>query len=182
MVRRARAYGVAFVAAAALAAAGCGGNDSEVSASTQWAGDLCTAVNTWRNSISATASTLKAKPTREGLQQAASDAEETTKTLIDTVKGLGAPDTTSGEEARATVDSLASSLQSDVETIKGAVENVSDVQGLLAAASTVSATVTNISTQLSSSIDDLGALRNTDDELKQSFEDADSCDGVIPGS
>ena len=96
------------------------------------------------------------------------------------MKGLGAPDTTSGEEARATVDSLASSLQSDVETIKGAVENVSDVQGLLAAASTVSTTVTNISTQLSSSIDDLGALRNTDDELKQSFEDANSCDGLLP--
>ena len=179
---RARAYGVAFVAAAALAAAGCGGNDNEVPAATQWAGDLCTAVNTWRNSIATTASTLASNPTREGLQQAASDAEATTRTLIDTVKGLGAPDTTSGDEARATVDSLASSLQSDVETIKGAVENVSDVQGLLAAVSTVSETVANISTQLSSSFDDLGALRDTDDELKQAFADADSCDGVIPGS
>ena len=178
----ARAYGVAFVAAAALAAAGCGGDDSEVSASTQWAGDLCTAVNTWRNEIAATASTLASNPTREGLEQAASDAESTTKTLIDTVEGLGAPDTTSGQEARATVDSLASSLQSDVETIRGAVENVSDVQGLLAAVSTVSKTVANISAELSSSLDDLGSLRNTDDELKQSFADADSCAGVIPGS
>ena len=179
---QARAYGVAFVAAATLAAAGCGGNDNEVPASTQWAGDLCTAVNTWRNSIATTASALASNPTREGLQQAASDAEATTSTLIDTVKGLGAPDTTSGEEARAAVDSLATSLQSDVETIKGAVENVSDVQGLLAAVSTVSATVTNISKQLSSSLDDLGALRDTDDELKQSFADAESCNGVIPGS
>ena len=179
---RARAYAVAVVAAVTVVAAGCGGNDNQVSASTQWAGDLCTAVNTWRNSIAATASTLASNPTREGLQQAASDAEATTKTLIDTVQGLGAPDTTSGDQARATVDSLASSLQSDVETIKGAVENVSGVQGLLTAVSTVSATVANISTQLSSSLDDLGALRNTDDELKQSFADADSCDGVIPGS
>lgn len=176
-----RALGAALVAGLALVAAGCGGGN-DVSASTQWAGDLCTAVNTWRNSIAATASTLGSNPTRQGLEAAATDAEATTRTLIDTVRGLGAPDTTSGEEARAALESLATSLQSDVETIKDAVDNVSDVQGLLAAASTVSTTVANISTQLSSSLDDLGALRQADDELKQSFEDADSCDGVVPGS
>jgi hypothetical protein len=178
---RARALGAALVAGLALAAAGCGGGN-ETSASTQWAGDLCTAVNTWRNSIAATASTLSSNPTREGFQQAANEAEATTRTLIDTVKGLGAPDTKSGDQARAAVDSLATSLQSDVDTIKGAVENVSDVQGLLAAVSTVSTTVANISTQLKSSLDDLAALRQSDDELKQSFEDAESCNGVVPGS
>ena len=178
---RARALGAAFVAGAALVAAGCdGGND--VSASTQWADDLCTAINTWRNSIATTASTLTSNPTREGLEQAAADAEATTRTLIDTVKGLGAPDTQSGDQARAAVDSLATSLQSDVDTIKGAVENVSDVQGLLTAVSTVSGSVANISKQLSSSLNELGALRETDDELKQSFEGADSCNGVVPGS
>jgi hypothetical protein len=179
---RARALAGALVACAALAAAACGGDDNEVPASTQWAGDLCTAINTWRNSIATTASTLESNPTRQGLEQAAADAEETTRTLIDTVKGLGAPDTTSGDEAKAAVDSLATSLQSDVETIKGAVANVSDVQGLLGAVSTVTTTVANISSQLSSSLDDLGALRDTDDELKQAFADAESCDGVVPGS
>jgi hypothetical protein len=179
---RARALGAALIVCTALAAAACGGDDNEVSASTQWAGDVCTAINTWRNSIATTASTLTSNPTREGLEQAAADAEATTRTLIDTVKGLGAPDTTSGDQAKAAVDSLATNLESDVETIKGAVENVSDVQGLLGAVSTVTAAVANISSQLSSSLDDLGALRDTDDELKQSFEDADSCDGVIPGS
>jgi len=179
---RVRALGATLLAGAVLTAAGCGGDDNQVSASTQWAGDLCTAVNTWRNSIATTASTLTSNPTRDGLEQAAADAEATTRTMIDTVKGLGAPDTTSGDEAKAAVDSLATSLQSDVETIKGAVEGVSDVQGLLAAASTVSSTVADISTQLSSTLDELGALRDSDDELKQAFSDADSCDGVIPGS
>jgi hypothetical protein len=177
-----RALGATLLAAAVLAATGCGGDGNEVSASTQWAGELCTAINTWRNSIATTASSLASNPTREGLEQAADEAEATTRTLIDTVQGLGAPDTESGQEARAAVDSLATSLESDVETIKSAVEGVSDVQGLLDAASTVTKTVANISAQLSSSLDDLGALRDTDDELQQSFEDADSCDGVIPGS
>ncbi len=180
-MERARAFAVALVACVALAASACGGDDNE-SASTQWAGDLCTAINTWRDSIATTASTLTSNPTRAGLEQAAADAEETTKTLIDTVKGLGAPDTTSGEEARAAVESLGTSLQSDVDKIEQAVEGVSDVQGLVGAVSTVTATVANISSQLSSSLDDLGALRDADDELRQSFEDAESCDGVVPGS
>jgi methyl-accepting chemotaxis protein len=179
---RTRAIAVAIVACAALAVSACGGDDGEVSASTQWAGDLCTAINTWRDSIAATASTLESDPSREGLEQAAADAEETTRTLIDTVKGLGAPDTANGDEARAAVESLATSLESDVDTIKEAVDGVSDVQGLLGAVSTVTATVANISTQLSSSLDDLSALRDADDELRQSFEDAESCDGVVPGS
>jgi hypothetical protein len=178
---RARALGAALVAGASLAAAGCGGGN-DVPASTQWADGLCTAVNTWRDSIATTASTLTSNPTRAGLEQAAADAEATTTTLIDTVEGLGAPDTESGDQARAAVDSLATSLQSDVDTINGAVDNVSDVQGLLAAVSTVSGAVANISKELSSSLDDIGALRQADDELKQSFEDADSCDGVVPGS
>ena len=65
---------VILVACATLAAAACGGDDNEVSASTQWAGDLCTAVNTWRNSIATTASQLTSNPTRAGLEQAAADA------------------------------------------------------------------------------------------------------------
>ena len=80
------------------------------------------------------------------------------------------------------MESLVTSLQSDVDEIEQAVEGVSDVQGLLGAVSTVTATVANISSQLSSSLDDIGALRDADDELRQSFEDAESCDGVVPGS
>jgi hypothetical protein len=179
---RARALAVILVACATLAAAACGGDANEVSASTQWAGDLCTAVNTWRDSIATTASQLTSNPTRAGLEQAAADAEATTRALIDTVKGLGAPDTTSGDEARAAVESLATSLESDIATIEQAVGSVSGVQGLLGAVSTVTATVANISKQLSSSLDDLAALRDADDELRQSFADADSCDGVVPGS
>lgn len=176
-----RMLATALVAGTALLAAACGGNDeSQVSASTQWANDLCTAVNTWRSDIASTAETLTSNPSRAGFQQAADDAKKTTETLIDTVKGLGAPDTQSGEHARATIDTLSTELSTDVETIQTAVEDVSGVQGLLTAATTVSATVAKISDQLSSSMDDLSALRDVDDQLKQSFADANSCDGLVP--
>ena len=52
---RTRTLAAALVAAIALVAAGCGGDDESVPAATQWAGDVCTAVNTWRSDIAATA-------------------------------------------------------------------------------------------------------------------------------
>lgn len=176
-----RMLAAALVAGTALLAAACGGNDeSQVSASTQWANDLCTAVNTWRSDIASTAETLTSNPSRAGFEQAADDAQNTTETLVNAVKGLGAPDTKAGEQARATIDTLATELSTDVETIQNAVEDVSGVQGLLTAATTVSTTVAKISDQLSSSVDDIAALRQVDDQLKQSLADATSCDGLVP--
>ncbi|MCZ7589815.1 MAG: hypothetical protein M5U27_13360 [Gaiella sp.] len=89
-----RSAGAALAVAAALAAAACGGD--EPSAATRWAGDLCTAVSTWRSEIADTAESLTARPTRASLEQAAEDAQASTTTLIDTVRGLGAPDTEAG--------------------------------------------------------------------------------------
>ena len=68
---RTRMLAAALVAGIARVAAGCGGDDESVSASTQWADDVCTAVNTWRSDIAATASSVTSNPTRAGLEQAA---------------------------------------------------------------------------------------------------------------
>ncbi len=175
-----RMLAAAIVAGIALVAAGCGGDDNSVPSSTQWAGDVCTAVNTWRSDISSAASSLTSNPTRAGLEQAAEDARSTTETLADTLKGLGSPDTKAGEQARSAVDTLSTDLQSDVDTIQKAVDDASGVQGLLGAVSAVSAAVANISQQLSATMDELGSLRDVDDQLRQSFADADSCDGLLP--
>jgi hypothetical protein len=93
---------------------------------------------------------------------------------------LGAPDTESGDEARSALDTLSTGLQVDVDAIQQAVQGVSGVQGLLAAVSSVSATLATISSQLSDALDQLGSLRDVDDQLRQAFTDAESCDGLLP--
>lgn len=177
---RTRTLAAALVAGIALVAAGCGGNDESVPAATQWADDVCTAVNTWRSDITTTASSVTSNPTRAGLEQAANDAKSTTETLVDTLKGLGAPETESGDQARSALDTLSTALQGDVDTIEQAVDDVSGVQGLLGAVSEVSAALTSISSQLSDALDELGSLRDVDDQLRQAFTDAKSCDGLLP--
>ena len=175
----ARTAVVALGAAIVAAAAGCGGD--EVSPTTKWAGDLCTAVSTWRSDIATTAESLTTNPSRAGVRQAATDAQATTETLIDTVRGLGPPpETQAGSQARTAVESLSEELDSDVAAVRGAAEGVTDVQSALAAVSTVSEILTKVSGQLSTTLDELSSLRDVDDQLRQSFSEADACDGVVP--
>src|SRR4029079_10234924 len=177
---RTRTLAAALVAGIALVAAGCGGGDEAVPGATPWGGGVCTAVNTWRSDIAATANSVTSNPTRAGLEEAADDAKSTTQTLVDTLKGLGAPDTESGDEARSALDTLSTGLQGDVDAIQQAVQGVSDVQGLLAAVSSVSATLTNISSQLSDALDQLGSLRDVDDQLRQAFTHWGALAGLFP--
>lgn len=171
-----RTAGAMLAAGIVLAATGCGGD--ETSPTTKWAGDLCTAVSTWRSDIDDTARSLATNPTRAGVQQAADDAQTTTQTLLDTVRDLGPPpDTQAGSEARTAVETLSHDLEADVAAIREAVAGVTDVQSALAAVTTVSTTVTTMSSQLSTTLDELG---NAGEELRQSFADADACDDVIP--
>jgi hypothetical protein len=175
---RTRTLFAALVGGFAQGAAASAANDS-APAATQWAGDVCTAVNTWRSDISTTANSVTSDPTRAGLEQAAADAKSTTETLVDTLKGLGAPDTESGDQARSALDTLATGVQGDVDSIQKAVQDASGVQGLLGAVSEVSAALANISSQLSNALDELGSLRDVDSELQQAFADAESCDGLL---
>ena len=178
-VVKARAAFAVGAASLALVAAGCGSDEPEVSATTQWAGDLCTAVDTWRDDISSVAACLS-NPTRDGLEDAADEAKESTEALIDTLRGLGAPDTESGEDAQAALDTLSDELESDLDEIEEATEDVSDVQGLLDAASQVSTAVSSITASSVSTAGDLGALSDVGDELQDAFAEAEACDGVAP--
>ena len=79
------------------------------------------------------------------------------------------------------MSALADDLESSIETIQGTVEDISGVQGIVEAVSTVSTAVADISAELSSSLDELGGLQDVDDELRESFTDAEACNGVVPG-
>ena len=178
MSRRNPTLVAVFLAAVVVAGAGCGGGEDEVPASTRWAGDLCTAVNTWRDSISSVAASVTSNPSQAGLQEAADEATSATQTLVDDLRGLGTPETESGEQAQETLDDLAGSVDSSIATIEEAVDDAAGASGLLQAISTVSGTISAISAQLSSSLDELRGLQNVDEELRESFEDAPACDGL----
>src|SRR3954454_18685790 len=120
----------AAVAVLALSASACGGGKSgtttEASGSpaTEWASGACSAFTEWQNQLQGIQQDLDTQgsvPTVSAVRQAGRDAEKATQTLVKTLKNLGTPSTTGGEQAKSEVDALETSLTDSMSTIQGAV-------------------------------------------------------------
>jgi hypothetical protein len=168
ITRMTRAAVALALFALTFAAAGCGGGD-DTSATEAWAGDLCSSLSTWSDSVTAATESIKDNPSADGLQSAVDDIKQATTTLTGELKGLGKPDTEGGQQAKDAIDQLATDLESAVAEIESAAG------GGLAALSTVSGSLATVSGQVSSTFDQLEQL-DAGEELQTAFEDADSCD------
>lgn len=173
---RTPAVTVAAVAvAAALLAAGCGGSSTKTSSTVDWANSVCSATTTWTGTLQDTASSLKDGPyTGEALQNAADQLQTATQTYLDDLKGLGAPDTQAGQDAKAAVDQLQSELQSGADTMRKATENVSGTSDVLNAVSVVTGTLSTMANEVDATIAKLQQL-DPEGELQQAFSQADAC-------
>jgi len=170
----------ALLATLALAAAGCGGDDE--SATEQWARDVCSAISTWTTSVrDATDSLTASSVGQNGLRDAVADVKAATSTLADDLKSLGPPDTDSGDQAKQTLDDLATTIQGNVDTIEKAADDASGASGALSAVSTISTTLSSMAAAVGSAFDDLQKL-DAQGELEDAFRSASSCDDLTNGS
>lgn len=177
-------FGIAVLAVlvVTIVAAGCGGNDTPAaSPSTEWADGVCQALTTWKDAVAAVPDTLKNDPSKDGLEQAASDVKDATETLASDLKGLGRPDTEAGQAAQDTITTLADELTTQADTIKTTVEDASGLAGLAQAAPTVASSLTTMGTEVSSAVGEIEGLDGAQ-ELKDSFAQAESCSALQGGS
>jgi phage-related protein len=175
-----RAALVAVVVAAAVLVAGCGKSSSTSSSSSpsDWANGLCSALATWSSSVKSAANSLKGGNVSESsLKSAAGDIKDASNTLVDDLKGLGKPNTTGGQQAKDAVDQLSSEVKTDVGKMQSAVDNASGLSGAVAAASTVSATLSTMATQINSTASKLDQA-DAKGELQKAFKDAPACSSL----
>ena len=165
----------------ALVAAGCGGDDE--SCDREWASSVCSAVTTWKNDLDQAAQPLTdvSSLSEETVRQAADDAKSATETLADSLKGVGRPDTSSGEQVESAVDDLATEVESSAKEIETATEGVSSLADIPSAVSTITTTLTALGTTAD------GAVQTLEDadvsgELKTAFDQADSCGELTSSS
>jgi hypothetical protein len=154
------------LAVLALLAAGCGGDDT--TSATAWAGDLCSAVTTWTDSLAAI------KPgglSRDALQGAVDDAKGATQTFVDDLQDLGRPDTESGADAQAAIDDLAGDLAADLDDLQRVLRTSSTRLGAIAS---VTNTLTTMGNQVRATVTHLEGL-DAKGELRTAFDEADSC-------
>jgi uncharacterized phage infection (PIP) family protein YhgE len=173
-----RLAAAAALVALVVVAAGCGGSSSETTTTTaapasEWANSFCSAFASWRtefDKISGQFTSLSSF-SKENLQSAADDLDQATKQLIDDLKALGAPDTASGEEVKTSVDQLATTLQTQLDSITKTIDEASGVTGILAAAKDVSGSLSTMFDAISSTattIENADAQGELTDALKSS--------------
>jgi methyl-accepting chemotaxis protein len=163
-------------------ATGCGGDDGGGSSSTtEWADGVCSAITTWSESVTSTADSLRGGNLSEDeLRSAVNDFESATSDFVDDLKGLGEPDTEAGAKAKESLDQFSANVEENVSTMKTAVDDVSDASEVVEAVTTVSATLSTMGQQLSSTFAELKQL-DAGGELERAFSEADSCDELESG-
>jgi hypothetical protein len=154
--------------AAAVLAAGCGGDDT--SATERWADDVCSATSTWQGSVEDAADTIR-EGGGEGIETAVDDVVEATQELADDLKGLGSPETEAGDQAEASVERLADQLSAAVDQVRAAGDEGTTLQAVAAA----TAALATLQQDVQRTLDELRGL-DAGGELEDAFDNADSCD------
>lgn len=173
------------VAALAIAAAGCGGSDesssetTEAAPASEWADGFCGAVSTWTTEITSIRDqfTDLSSFSEDGLRSAAEDVKTATDQLVEDLKGLGAPDTESGDEVKASIDDLASTLETETDSIQTTVDETSGITELPGAVQDVLASLGAMSDAFSSALTTIGDA-DVQNELQDALESSPECDDI----
>jgi hypothetical protein len=163
----------ATLALVLVLAAGCGGDDEDSAES--WANDVCSSLSTWLSEIDEAVSSLTEEglsTNEEDLRSAVDQVADATSALGDDLQELGPPETEGGEQARSEIESLATALRSEVESVQQAVEADDDA---LAVTSAVSMSISMSASEVQSTLSSLEGL-DPGGELEEGFENADECD------
>jgi methyl-accepting chemotaxis protein len=166
--------GFAALVAATVVSAGCGGDDDEGRAES-WANSVCGSLSAWVTDVdeavrSVTDAGLAID--EEDVQDAVDQVAEATDALAEDLEDLGPPETEGGEQARSELESLTTTLRSEVETVREAAESDGGISEL---ATTVTASLSKASADVSSTLEDLEGV-DPGGELEDGFEDAGECD------
>lgn len=168
-----RALCIAALAATALLAAGCGSSKNAETTTTtstvDWMNGVCTAASTYRTSVTDAAKSFSDNPSKAGLQDAADQVRTATDTFVSTTKSLGKPNTSAGQQAKATLDTLTTGLNEDASTIEDAAG-----KGVIAGIPVITATLTTAKSQITTAFNELKGL-DPKGELGSAFSQAASC-------
>ena len=170
-----RTFVASLVVAAALSAAGCGGDDQ--AGVEGWANSVCGDLSAWITDVDEAVTSL----TEDGLaldeddlRDAVDQARDATDELTEDLRELGPPETPSGERATQQLEALRSDLQEQVDRVEAAV---SGTGGPLEVATSVAAAVAAAIARLEETVDTLRGL-DPGGELEAAFANAADCESL----
>ena len=149
----------------------------------EWAGEVCTSLSDWRDSITSLAEISGEPLTADTLRDKLGEAEDATSDLVAQLRDLGRPDLEEGDELQQRLDESAEELESRFDDLKESAEAAADapaselLQQLAGLASDFAALQTAISTTVSS-LENANVAEDSKAELQQAFADAPSCQSL----
>ena len=170
------------LASLALLAAGCG-SSKKPQTTADWAGQFCSAVSTWKTSVSSTVSSLKGgNLSKDSITNAFDQFKSATKTFESNIKKLGKPPTKSGDQVKQSIDTMSSQIDGSVKNIQNAVSSASaGAGGILNAISVASAEFTKVRGELQSTLTSVQQA-DASGELKSAFQQSPNCKGLTGSS
>jgi hypothetical protein len=160
----------------ALTAAGCGGDDEpETSATVEWADGFCTAVSAWTSELERIGDSLTSSLSSDALDEAAGDVSSATDDFVEDVRGLGAPDTDSGQAVQDSIETLADTVEAEKVKIEDAVESASGLTGAAQAVATLGTSLAAMATAFQTMFQAIEDA-DVDGELETAFEESTACD------
>lgn len=169
---------VPVLAAAALLAAGCGGE--ETPAAEEWAGDLCSTVAAWQTEIQTitqeTAQALSSPATaRPALEQAVGDGLQATQDLAEDLMALEPLASPEGKQAKQELDEFLTAVESAAGDVRKALAALPEAATLTEAITSLSALGVQFQTTLEQGQQLVTTLRGLGGEVRGGFENADAC-------
>ena len=171
---------VLVVAVLSLAVvAGCGGDESDTSATAEWADGFCTATLTWSDELQRIADDIGdlGSLSSETVTQAVEEAGTATDEYVEAVRDLGGPDTDSGDEIESSLEQLADEVEAEKAEIEDALEDVSGITGLATAGREVAASVSSMFVALERAFQEFEDA-DVSGELQTAFEESSACDEI----
>jgi len=174
------------VIVAAVVIARVADDDSGSLDTTAWADSVCSSLSDWQSSIASLAD-VSGTLSRDSLREKLDDADAATEKLVADLRDLGAPDTAAGDELEQELDSAADELETSYESLKEGAQEALDTDSptdFLRALADLAPDVQGLLTTIATTIDTLensDAAEASRDEIRQAFEDADSCQDLGAG-
>jgi hypothetical protein len=157
----------------AVSLSACGGDEgSDTTSPSEWADSLCSDLSEWKSSVESVAGSLGGSDlSQEQVQDVVNEVAASTEMLVGNLQDLGRPDTEAGQEAEDAVNQLADEIQTGIGEMERAAAGVSSSTDALQAASSIRATATTMSDEVSSTLTSVGQQN----ELKGALEQSEAC-------
>jgi ABC-type transporter Mla subunit MlaD len=168
--------GVLCTATLLVGAAAPAGAASSSSSAKQWANGVCSAVQTFGDSVQSTLDDLKnASSVEDASGKVKSGLDDATQTLEKSLDDLGKPPTPDADEAQQAVQNLSKQLNDDVSAVEDLLSPPpSSPQEIASTFSQIGSEVQKAVSQVQSTATTLKGLKSSG-SLQKAFQSASSC-------